>query len=314
MAHDKTILHKNLCKKSIDMIREPIILGTEEKEMEKIIYTLIDDIHRTLEQGVELNDDVQAAIDEASNSIRYALMDAVRSGKEDRPNNLRMSMIGKPDRQIWYTLRDDKPEQIDGQTRIKFLQGHLLEAVIIALAKIAGHSVTEQQERHEVEGIKGHQDCRIDGTLVDIKTASSFGFKKFRDGADTLAGDDPFGYTAQISSYATAQNDEEVAFLAIDKSSCEMALCYLYKEHMIDAPKRISHLKKMVKQETPPERCYEPVADGQSGNMKLATGCNYCRFKMDCWSDVGLRAFQYSNGVRYFTHIEKEPNVEEIQL
>ena len=285
----------------------------------KIIYSLIEDIHAALENGVDIESEtVKQATELFAADMRFAMETILQEGKSERSKKLRLSMIGKPDRQIWYNMNIDSPEIIDGQTRMKFLMGHLMEAMIVCLAKVAGHKVEGAQAVIEVEGIKGHQDCRIDDTLVDIKTASSFGFKKFKEGASVLAADDPFGYVAQISAYATAQKDEEVAFLAIDKSSCEMALCYLYKEDMIDAPKRVNHLKKIVAMPEPPERCYEPVPDGQSGNLKLATGCAYCQHKLICWADandgVGLRAFQYSNGVRYLTSVEKEPNVEEIKI
>ena len=43
-------------------------------------------------------------------------------------------------------------------------------------------------------------DCKIDGVLTDVKSTSSFGFKKFKEA--TLAFDDPFGYIDQIKAYA----------------------------------------------------------------------------------------------------------------
>ena len=40
--------------------------------------------------------------------------------------------------------------------------------------------------------------------------------------------------------------------------------------------------------------------DGESGNRKLAIGCMYCDYKVDCWKDAndgkGLRKFDYKNG------------------
>jgi hypothetical protein len=52
--------------------------------------------------------------------------------------------------------------------------------------------------------------------------------------------------------------------------------------------------------------------------MKLATGCHFCDFKKTCWSDAnngyGLRAFNYSNGIRYFTEVNKTPDVEELDI
>jgi hypothetical protein len=290
----------------------------EMREMTKIINTLIDDIHAMLETGVDVDSPlVEQAVDLCAADIKHALYNILAEGDRRRLNNLRLSMIGKPDRQVWYSLNVDNPSVLDGQTRIKFLMGHIMEAVIIAFAQIAGHKVEGQQAKIDVEGIKGHQDCRIDDVLVDIKTASPYSFKKFKDGADGLSENDPFGYMAQISAYATAQGDEEAAFLAIEKSSAEMALCWVYKDNMIDAPKRVNALKKVAKLEQPPERCYEPVADGQAGNMKLPVGCVFCDYKKICWADAndgqGLRTFQYSNGLRHFTHVEKEPNVQEMK-
>jgi hypothetical protein len=50
--------------------------------------------------------------------------------------------------------------------------------------------------------------------------------------------------------------------------------------------------------------------------MKLATACSFCDFKKHCWSSsnngAGLRAFKYSNGVRYLTSVASTPDVEEV--
>ena len=51
--------------------------------------------------------------------------------------------------------------------------------------------------------------------------------------------------------------------------------------------------------------------------MRLASGCVYCKFKNECWSDVnngdGLRALKYSNGIKYFTTVMSTPNVLELR-
>ena len=74
--------------------------------------------------------------------------------------------------------------------------------------------------------------------------------------------------------------------------------------------------KKAVKLKTPPERCYNPIPDGKSGNMQLPKGCVYCRHKFECHKDAnegkGLRVFKYSNGNRYLTQVPKVPNVIEV--
>ena len=128
--------------------------------MTKIINTLIDDIHTMLETGVDVDSPlVEQAVDLCAADIKHALYNILAEGDRRRLNNLRLSMIGKPDRQVWYSLNVDNPSVLDGQTRIKFLMGHIIEAVIIAFAQISGHKVEGQQDQIDVEGVKGHQDC-----------------------------------------------------------------------------------------------------------------------------------------------------------
>ena len=58
--------------------------------------------------------------------------------------------------------------------------------------------------------------------------------------------------------------------------------------------------------------------NSHTGNLRLATGCVYCPHKAKCWKDSnngnGLRAFKYSNGVKYFTRVIATPKVMEIPL
>ena len=51
-------------------------------------------------------------------------------------------------------------------------------------------------------------DCKIDGVVTDVKSVSTFGFKKFKDGSMAL--DDPFGYVAQIKGYAHSEGETAV--------------------------------------------------------------------------------------------------------
>ena len=283
----------------------------------KTIDTLIQDIYQTLEQGVDVSRaDIAKALDVFAQDAKSAVATMLQEGQRKGEGRLRLSQIGRPDRQIWYGVRGTEGEPLDGQTRIKFLMGHLLEALLIVLTQAAGHTVEGQQGEVEVEGVLGHQDCRIDGVLVDIKSASSYGFKKFKDG--TLSDDDSFGYISQLSAYATKNGDKEAAFFAIDKNNSELALLKIHDLEMIDAPSRVKVLKEVVQKDTPPDKCYSPVADGASGNYKLPIGCVFCPYKKECWKDAnnggGLRAFKYSNGVRYLTYVARTPDVEEIKL
>jgi hypothetical protein len=172
------------------------------------------------------------------------------------------------------------------------------------------------QKEVEVDGIKGHMDCKIDGEVVDIKTASNFSFKKFSSGA--LVDDDPFGYMAQLAGYEEAEGTEDGGFFAINKETGEICL---FRPGQLSKPNirtKISNIKDSLKVDEPPAICYAAIPEGKKGNLRLASGCVYCPHKAKCWKDSnngrGLRAFKYSNGVKYFTRVISQPNVLEIAL
>jgi hypothetical protein len=79
---------------------------------------------------------------------------------------------------------------------------------------------------------------------------------------------------------------------------------------------KIKEVKKAVSLDSPPTRCYNTIAEGVSGNMKLPMGCHYCPHKFTCYADSnegqGLRTFAYAKGNVYLTNVEKLPNVKEI--
>lgn len=225
---------------------------------------------------------------------------------------IRFSSLGKPDRQIWFDSRPDKEktEKLLPKTYIKFLYGDLIEQLMLFLAREAGHDVTDQQKQVEIDGVTGSIDCKIDGVLVDVKSASSFGYKKFEN--NTVEEDDPFGYVAQLAGYATVETPgQEAAWLANDKVGGDICVSVLpaasIEKHKPD--ERIAHLKEVVASDDIPPVCYPPVPDGKSGNEKLATPCSYCKHKFRCWPDV--KTFYYSTGPRYLTKVVKQPKVSE---
>jgi hypothetical protein len=251
---------------------------------EKKIETLVPDIYALLDQGKKEPD--KAALFE----LGYTVMEVVRKqlwfSTAERKPALRMSNLGKPcDRALWMDIKGDhEPEPLTPETRLKFLFGDLVEALVLYLAKEAGHSVEDQQKRIEVDGIVGHIDAVIDGHLVDVKSASSFAMKKFRNG--TLPDDDAFGYISQISGYANAMGKKSGTFLAMDKSSGDL-VTYTHKD-LEDTSARIKHVKAMLESDTPPDRPFKEVDDKQSGRKKLDINCSYCPHKQVCWADKGL--------------------------
>ena len=283
----------------------------------KKLDTLVEDIYdklSVLSDGESLNID-DKTIDAFGESMKEVLSHWANPRPRDS-GTLRMSNIGKPMRQLWYDMRSESKttERIKPSVFIKFLYGHMLEEVLLMLIKIAGHKVTDEQKEVSVSGIKGHMDCVIDGEVVDIKTDSSFAFKKFYN--KTLAEDDIFGYLPQLAGYEAAMGTNKGGFLAMNKESGEIAL---YRPDSFDKPdikKKIKTVKKLIKIDTPPDLCYNPVPDGASGNMKIARGCTWCRHKFECHADSnegqGLRVFKYSKGYTYLTQTVKTPNVLEV--
>lgn len=255
--------------------------------------------------------DVEAVIEQFGEECKDALRAAV-SPVGDR-SGLRLSAIGKPARKLWQSVYAVRGLAVDGPTYIKFLYGHLTEAMVIAMARLAGHEVTDQQKEVEVEGVKGHIDGRLDGVLFDVKSASSYGFKKFR--YNKLHESDDFGYIDQIKAYACAEGDTKYGWLAMDKQNGTLAWLQ-YDESKLNAPyaqavnwdaaERVRDIKKMLGGPLP-SHCHKPVPDGKSGNEKLVSGCVYCDFREVCWPDAV--AYSYSSGPRYLTKVVKEPRV-----
>jgi hypothetical protein len=281
------------------------------------LNTLVPDIYKHLEK---LSDGTplpltEEEIDKTLVGMREALVSWATPRERDSNFTVRMSNVGKPARQLWYEKRDPQGRGgIDGATQIKFLYGHLLEEIVLMLVRMAGHKVTDEQKEVVVDGIVGHMDCKINGEVVDVKTASRFAFNKFRDGR--LAQDDPFGYLGQLAGYEAAEGTDNGGFLVLNKESGELCM---YVPDDLDKPNikaSISKLLPALELGTPPELCYTPIPDGKKGNMKLAKGCNWCKYKYECYKDSndgeGLRTFKYSNGLTHLTEVVVEPKVEEL--
>jgi len=286
----------------------------------KNIYTLVNDIYNLVEtKQVPEGVDIEECIETFGEGVKQ-LMRNEFTRKRDDSRKLRMSNIGRSDRYLWNVWNDvEKDDDMQGHTYVKFLYGHLIEELLLFLSRAAGHEVTDEQKKCEVNGITGSMDCKIDGIVTDVKSVSTYGFRKFKDG--TLATDDPFGYIAQIKGYANAEGASRFGWLAMDKQNGHLTyLMYdqedtqapIYEHIGYDIGDRINHIKTMVEQPEPPKHCYQPKEDGKSGNMKLDTGCSYCAYKKNCWPE--LRAFAYSSGPRYLTEVHNEPKVPEIEI
>ena len=273
------------------------------------INTLVEDIYSLLEKGTDK--DVTAECLELGHRLAKLIQDRLKPKEEKR--TLRMSNVGKPDRMLWYECNPSvQKEEFNGPTYLKFLYGDLIEEIVLFLAEVAGHSIQDRQREVNVNGIIGHIDAVIDGVLVDVKSTSPHSFKKFKDG--TLREDDPFAYLPQLSGYLDGTGLKDGGYVAVDKQNGYITVMPLEDTDKVDIKDRINHIKDVVALPEPPQRCFSPEPMGKSGNLKLPAGCSYCPFKVECWKDVGLRKFIYSTGPVWMTHVEKEPEVLEVDV
>lgn len=277
------------------------------------INTLVQDIYKVLQEGKQIDDSTA----EEFGKRMASLIQTRLAPREERPRTLRLSNLGKKDRQIWYDVKGYKGEEFNSHTYFKFLYGDILEELVLFLAEVAGHRVEGRQGEVRVDGILGHRDAFIDGVLVDVKSASSYSFKKFKEG--TLKDDDPFGYYTQLAGYVSDPEYplDHGAFLAVDKQNGTLALLHAYASDLPNVHARVAHLKSVVNEDEPPARCFEPEPMGKAGNMKLPAGCSYCPFKVECWKDAndgnGLRKFLYSTGPVWLTTVVELPKVMEVE-
>lgn len=280
----------------------------------KKIDSLVADIYETLKNGIDLSDRPEL-VDKYSNQFKELLTTRLAK-REPRKGTLRMSSIGQPcERKLYYEVNSpEDAEELRPEVYMKFLFGDLTELLLLFLAEASGHTVEGTQDEQEIVGIKGHRDAVIDGTLVDVKSASTYSFKKFQDGK--LSEDDPFGYVIQLQSYLHAgQTDDKVkdksrgAFLVVDKTLGHVCLDFHdYQKLPMEAI--YERKKDIVSSDELPVRRFSPVPEGASGNQIIPMNCSYCPFKFKCWDN--LETYLYSTGPKHFCKIVKEPKVPKI--
>lgn len=303
----------------------------------KKIETLIEDIHAVFTEEHIID---QKNLDELGKNVKEVVKEAIESANEKRTPCLRMSNIGKPDRQLWYELNQGDPSKVlafgeddvftpDPTLLMKFLFGHIIEQLLIFFIKESGHTLSHEQEELEINGILGHTDGCIDGVPMDIKSASKYSFstKFYMRGLLKPTSDaDPFGYKGQMSGYREALlekypdeiDEDKVAWVAFNKETGELCLLLADAMELYNAEDRVEHLKHTLAKTTPPDqKCHQPEINDKAGNEVLHKLCTWCPFKGDCWKDAnngkGLRVFNYATGPKYFTKVNKvPPKVKEI--
>ena len=293
----------------------------------KNIDTLVEDIYHALDS------DHQHETNEVL-ATKYAIQISVELTKAtDQRTDARekgrlwASDLGKPClRQHWYNFNDNPTkEKLDGHTKFKFLYGNILEESVLYLAEEAGHDVSHCQARVETQvgdwTISGRIDGVVDGHLLDVKSTSTYGFKRYKEGINAV--NDSFGYRFQLGFYKSFGDFDvpivDSGFLWIDKGNGH--LLYTQVDDLPTKAELISRAQDIIeavdKDEQMVPRAYGPTAYGKSGNMSLPMACSYCPHKQQCWRDSnngqGLRGFVYNQGPVWFTDVAREPKCPEIK-
>lgn len=274
------------------------------------IYDLIPDIYKL----VGGNNGITSVV---ASDMGASIASAVQSSlKQEERRSLRLSGMGpRCPCALWHSVNaPELAESIPPYARIKYTYGHIIEHLVIGLAKAAGHEVTGEQDEINLDGIIGHRDCVVDGCLVDVKSTSSRGFLKFRD--KTISTDDPFGYLDQLDGYLLGSSDDPLVrvkdkayLLAVDKTLGHMVL-YEHRIRESSINNRIRTYKDIVRASSPPRCTCGVLPDGKSGNLKLDIKASYNVFKNVCFPS--LRTFLYASGPVYLTKVVRVPDVTEV--
>jgi len=299
--------------------------------MHKSITTLTEDIYGILNSDEDHEPKPELA---AEYAMRIGGEMAKSTLKRDKPREkgkLWASDLGKPClRQHWYNFNlPEEKEKLLGHTKFKFLYGNILEEAVLYMAEEAGHEVKHPQARVETTisrntgkdwAISGRIDGFIDGCLVDVKTTSSYGYQRYKDGITPE--NDSFGYLSQLGFYkAFGDWDDtplDTGFVWIDKQNghIKYTACTVESREQLDARARaiIDAIETEDEQLVP--RGYKPEPYGKSGNEILPISCTYCSFKKECWKDsnngAGVRTFAYNHKPIDFVVVAREPKVPEI--
>jgi hypothetical protein len=276
----------------------------------KNINTLIPDIYSLVQSGGGWFHDELAK--EFSTDIGLRLQRQL--GENEVRNRLSISRLGPScPRALWYSVhRPELSDPLPAWARIKYSYGHILEGLVTTLAKAAGHEVTGEQDELYLDGIVGHRDCVLDGYVVDVKSASSVAFQKFKAGSF----EDNFGYLDQLDGYCVASMDDPLVrhrdvgyLLVIDKQLGHMCL-YKHRVREDHVRQRARECKEIVAKTSPPSCECKVVPYGKAGNLKLDTKASYSPFKYQCFPH--LRTFIYSGGPVYLSKVVKVPDVKEV--
>jgi hypothetical protein len=137
--------------------------------------------------------------------------------KQPEPIRFSLSQLYRPT--IVLALAKLQFIELPVETRVRWIfgMGDYTETLITSLMCLRGHEVTDFQYTVEWEGMTGHIDFVVDGTLIDVKTMSHTYWTKFIRNPN-----DERGYLTQLGVYQQAMDIKNAGFLCFNKATGEM--------------------------------------------------------------------------------------------
>jgi hypothetical protein len=279
-------------------------------------FSAIDRIYSYL-NGQDQSVDEQIA-DLAVVAFKHGLMRQLMEEREEvQPGKLRCSNPGPCARKMAYAYLGTVPDgkKIDARAKLTFLNGDLLEVVIVVLLKLAGikteGTILDEGGQPDLwfdagdgvlvpghgDGILPVQEGLSTRTLLEVKSCSDWAFKnKFSKG---IVGDD---YMLQHQTYMEATTLVQGLFIAANKNSGELVEVHTYKdpEFLVWARQNYQLAVHSTPENLPPR--YD---DGDSYGLKVVRGektdylaalCGYCSYYNSCWNHPQIE-FKYGKPI-----------------
>lgn len=269
-------------------------------------FSIKDRIYSYLNASETLYDSDLAEVlkDRAAELVKWAIhRQILESRKEVRPGQLRGSNAGPCARKIAYGYLGFEPKgkEIDARAKLTFLNGDLLELVVVFLTKLVGVQTrgTCLDEGGQIDltlkindkvEVPGHPDGILlvqpgleEEHLFEIKSASDFSFKrKF----ERLEIDD--GYKLQHMVYMEALGLKKGVFLAVNKNSGELAEVWTeYDPEYVEWARHNYVIATAARPNKLPTRYYGDgygVIKNKKGEYVLAPLCGYCSYRDECFN------------------------------
>jgi hypothetical protein len=249
---------------------------------------VVDEIYRFIEPNAD-KVDIPELFKEFETELIHGVQRQLFQKRVYKPT-LRLSGIGKCLRGQAYTVAGYPKKDINPRTKITFLMGDIVEALIVLLAKHAGVILTDEQLEVKLNGVVGHIDGIVEfggkRYLFECKSMSSFSFDKFK--REGMGND--FGYVSQANSYAYALGLDGIVWVGMNKNTG-----HLHEEvRAVDAAlaeKTVEDINILRACKDPKELPqFSTVAETwykkETGNQILPFQCSYCDHNEVCWDGV----------------------------